>query len=67
MARMPKTKTVLENPERHAVGDKVVWNGIVLTVIEITSDNHVRAWSPHMQLYVSEHELLTKAQPWQVT
>jgi len=44
----------------HLVGDKVLWKGIKLTVIEILDDGSLVAWSPTMRVHVKLHEQLEK-------
>lgn len=44
----------------HMVGDKVLWKGIKLTVIEVKEDGSVIATSPTMRVHVGTHEQFEK-------
>jgi hypothetical protein len=44
----------------HMVGDKVMWKGIKLTIVQIKDDGSLVATSPTMRVHVSSGDQLEK-------
>jgi hypothetical protein len=51
----------VEPAQFHMAGDKVLWKGILLTVLRVRDDGYIECWSPTMHLTVDSHEQLEKA------
>jgi hypothetical protein len=45
----------------HMAGDKVLWKGILLTVLRVREDGYIECWSPTMHVTVDTHAQLEKA------
>ena len=54
------TRKPIEKATFHMPGDKVLWKGILLTVMVVKDNGHIECWSPYMQLTVDTHEQLQK-------
>ena len=56
---MANELVVIDNP-LHAVGDKVLWKGIPLTVVGVKPNGYIECSSPTMLVTVDTHDQLEK-------